>query len=79
VMPSVFVEWEVMSLLLPEIVQKCLHLRQKLIDHNFDVARAGGAFGADNFRAILLRRLEEIMTEATDLAGELGNVPVQNR
>jgi hypothetical protein len=69
--PTVIANWEVMSMLPPGVVQQCLDLTQKLEDHNFDIARAGGAFGDDNFRRSLRIRLGDIRVSVGKLANDL--------
>lgn len=69
--PAVIANWEVMSMLPSDVVERCLDLTQELDDHNYDIARAGGAFGADNFRQSLLKRLDNIMVSALKLANDL--------
>lgn len=71
VVPAVIANWEVMSMLPPDVVAQCLDLAQKLEDHNFDIAGAGGAFGADNFRRSLLSRLSDIQVSVGKLANDL--------
>lgn len=65
-------DWEFMSLLPPEILDPLINLMGMVEDHNFDIYRAGGAFGADNFREQLLTRIELIKTTANMLAGKIG-------
>ena len=69
--PAVIANWEVMSMLPPDVVAQCLDLTQKLEDHNFDIARAGGAFGDDNFRQSLQNRLGDIQISVGNLANDL--------
>ena len=69
--PAIIADWEVMSMLPSEVVERCLDLTQKLDDHNYDIARAGGAFGDDNFRQSLLRRLDDIMVNVLKLANDM--------
>lgn len=63
-------DWESMSLLPTNTLQNLLRLKQEVSDHNFDVDRAGGAFGADNFRQSMLSRLSSIQGRAQVLAGQ---------
>ena len=58
-----------MSTLPTVVLEDCLALSQKVNDHNFDIARAGGAFGADNFRESLRKRIQEIQKNVGTLAG----------
>lgn len=69
--PPIIADWEVMSMLQFDVVRRCLDLTQKLESHNFDIARAGGAFGDDNFGRHLQRQLDEIIASASTLANEL--------
>lgn len=65
-------DWESMSLLPIEIQRNVLKLRRKVSDHNFDMDRAGGAFGADNFRRAILEQVKSIQVFAARLGGQIG-------
>jgi hypothetical protein len=51
-----------------EIVEKSLVLKQQINDHNFDIDRAGGSFGANEFRRSLQARLDTIRQDALSLS-----------
>jgi hypothetical protein len=61
-----------MSLLPIEMQRNVLTLRRKVSDHNFDMDRAGGAFGADNFRRAILEQVKSIQIFAARLGGQIG-------
>ena len=61
-------DWEFMSLLPEDIARECLQLNGMIGDHNFDMERAGGAFGDDNFGRSITDRLERIRTKAAQLS-----------
>lgn len=48
-------------------------------DHNFDMARAGGAFGADNFRQVILDRVQKIEISAKAVASQIDMLRVEGR
>ncbi|MFH1157965.1 MAG: hypothetical protein V1721_03660 [Pseudomonadota bacterium] len=62
-------EWEFMSLLPQDLFQEIMVLSRKVEDHNFDMKRAGGSFGDDNFQRIVQQHAQEIH----DLAFKLSN------
>lgn len=64
-------EWEFMSLLPSHILKQFRRLHRKITDHNFDMQRAGGAFGADNFRQSILARTRTIYPAALGLSQTL--------
>ena len=61
-------DWEFMSLLPEDIARECLQLNGMIEDHNFDIERAGGAFGDDNFGRLITDRLEGVRTKAAELS-----------
>lgn len=61
-------DWEFMSLIPEEIAKQCIHLNGMIEDHNFDVERAGGAFGDDNFGRSITARLDAIHNMAAQLS-----------
>ena len=61
-------DWEFMSLTPEAIVRQCIQLNGMIEDHNFDMERAGGAFGDDNFGRSITARLETISKIAADLS-----------
>jgi len=72
-LPTVIENWEVMSLLPPEIVQLCLSLGRKIDDHNFDIARAG-TFVDERFRRIILERIGAVGVNATQVRQAIANL-----
>ncbi len=67
-------DWEFMSLLPEDVARDCLQLNSMIEDHNFDMERAGGAFGDDNFGKSIIDRLDKIRTKAAELRNTvLGN------
>jgi len=60
-------DWLFMSLIPEELARKCIHFNGLLHDHNFDMERAGGAFGDDNYGKSISDRLKAIEEAATDL------------
>lgn len=66
-------DWESMSLLPDELLQRALTLRRKVFDHNFDMEQAGGAFGADNFRRAILAQVKSIEAFAMAVSGQMHN------
>lgn len=71
VFPSFINEWESMVLLPDDLYKKALSLMRVVFDHNFDMQRAGGAFGADNFREVILRRTQSIEIQAFELSNDI--------
>jgi hypothetical protein len=61
-------DWRFMSLLPENMARECLQLNSMIEDHNFDIERAGGAFGDDNFGRSITDRLETIRTKAEELS-----------
>jgi hypothetical protein len=61
-------EWEFMSLLPETISRRCIQLNGMIEDHNFDMERAGGAFGDDNFGRSITSRLDTIAKTASELS-----------
>lgn len=64
-------QWEFMSLLPKDMFRNIMRLRRTVDDHNFDMERAGGAFGAENFRQSILTRIRSIQGHATTLAAQI--------
>jgi len=63
--------WEFMSLLSSEIFNAFSEFRRVVDDHNFDMMRAGGAFGADNFRQSILQRIQLIQAQSAQVSNLL--------
>jgi len=78
-MPTIVDDWESMSLLPAHLLQQLMRLRNDVADHNFDVDRAGGAFGADNFRLQMQTRLKHIEASSQRLAGHAQSVVTAGR
>lgn len=64
-------EWDKISLLDVEITKELLRLERLVDDSNFDVERAGGSFGDDNFGKILQERFLAIEKSASAAADKL--------
>jgi len=64
-------DWESISLLPPEIQSKIATLRRKIEDHNFDMDRAAGAFGADNFRQHILTQIKSVQGYAAAVSAQI--------
>ncbi len=62
---------ELMSLLPTELLSKIVSFIKMIDEHNFDMERAGGAFGDDNFGESILRRLDAIQFRCKKLEEEL--------
>jgi hypothetical protein len=61
-------DWEFMSLIPEAVARECIRLNGMIKDHNFDMERAGGAFGDDNFGRSITTRLEAINKMAVELS-----------
>ena len=64
-------DWEAMSLLPPEVQRRIMTLSRKIQDHNFDMDRAGGAFGSNEFRVSVLNQVKSIQGFAAGLSALL--------
>lgn len=62
--------WECMSLLSPSLLSEYMHLRRLVEDHNFDMARAGGVFGDDNFKRHVLSQAKNLQQIAFALSNK---------
>lgn len=71
--PPLLDDWESMSLLSDHVLSGVLNLRALLRRHNFDMARAGGSFGDDNFQKQVLRQAVKINSSAQQVASDLAN------
>ncbi len=69
--PPLLDDWESMSLLSDHMVSSVLNLRALLRRHNFDMARAGGSFGDNNFQKHVLKQAVNIYGSAQQVASEL--------
>ncbi len=70
-------QWEFMSLLPSAEFSRYAELRRDVADHNFDMQRAGGAFGADQFRSSIKERVKRIQNSASTLANEFAAISKQ--
>jgi len=61
-------DWEFMSLIDETTARQCINLNGMIEDHNFDVQRAGGAFGDNNFGQSIKTRLDTIYKLSSELA-----------
>lgn len=57
---AVIDNWELMSVFPVDILGDIADLQNRVADHNFDIERAGGAFGADNFAESIKDRCDAI-------------------
>lgn len=69
--PELARDWESMSLLPADTFIHLTRVLKMMEDHNHDIDRSGGAFGADDFRKHLIRRLEQLMTTAMAVANQV--------
>lgn len=69
--PAILDEWEFMSLVSSDTFNELMTYRHELVNHNFDVQRAAGAFGADSFREIMQDRLKSIQMHSVDLSAKI--------
>ena len=67
-------DWESMALLPSDVIKTLLRLRNEIEHHNFDMDRAGGAFGSDNFRQSILSRLLLMPQTALAIADSLAAI-----
>ena len=77
--PAMAQDWESMSVLPEKAFLNVSRLMRRAEDHNFDMARAGGAFGADNFRQSILARLEKIEDTAKGIGGQIDLLRAEGR
>ena len=68
--PEVTTDWDLMSSVPAELLRRLFDFRKTVEDHNFDMKRAGGAFGADSFRQSILSRVSQISQQASQLSGQ---------
>lgn len=64
-------DWELMSLFPLEILTSIVNLRRLIEDHHYDMERAGGAFGDDNFGDAIKRRLNSIEIQCLQVSKNL--------
>jgi hypothetical protein len=69
--PTIVDEWEFMSLLAPGLFDRVVALYALVEAHNFDMDRAGGAFGTNAFQQLLHARIGQIRGLAQGLRGSL--------
>lgn len=56
--------WEMMSLLPEDLFRKTLEFKRALDRHNFDMRRAGGSYGDDNFRRHVQDQVKALALQA---------------
>lgn len=78
-LPAMTQEWEAMAVLPEQAFLNLSRLMRLVEDHNFDMARAGGAFGADNFRQLILNRVQKIEITAKGLASQIDMLRTEGR
>lgn len=71
--PPFLDDWETMSLLSQNALEKVMDVRAKLRRHNFDMNRAGGSFGDDNFQVHVKKQAETLKNSAKALSDFLKN------
>ncbi len=64
-------EWQFMMLLSENLFSKIMELQTEVDNHNFDIERAGGAFGAESFRRIIINRITKIKDFAHKLSEDV--------
>lgn len=67
IMPELCSDWAFMSLVPSDLADAILALGRIVDSHNFDMDRAGGSFGADNFRELIFQRLKSISEHVAKL------------
>jgi hypothetical protein len=65
-------DWEFMTLIPEAVARECVRLNGLIKEHNFDMERAGGAFGDDNFGRSITNRLDAINKIAVELSQKFG-------
>lgn len=65
--PSIMNDWEFVSLFPEEIITDIQNLMRHIDDHNFDIKRAGGSFGDNNFGDSISRRCNTINISSLEL------------
>jgi hypothetical protein len=71
--PAIVNQWEFMSLLSFDEFDSVMKLVRKVQDHNFDMERAGGSFGDDNFQ----RHVQVQANQIKDMAFMISNQMLQ--
>ena len=78
-LPVMTQDWESMAVLPEQVFLNLSRLMRLVEDHNFDMGRAGGAFGADNFRQVILERVHRIEITAKAVASQIDMLRVEGR
>lgn len=78
-LPAITQEWESMAVLPEQAFLNLSRLMRLVEDHNFDMARAGGAFGADYFRQVILDRVQKIEITAKSVASQIDMLRAEGR
>ncbi len=78
-LPAMTQDWESMAVLPEQAFLNLSRLMRLVEDHNFDMARAGGAFGADNFRQVILDRVQKIEINAKAVASQIDLLRAEGR
>ena len=66
--PELLSDWEFMSLLPSELFDQVTRVTRAIQDHNFDMSRAGGLFGDNNFQRHVLAHASALIPMAHGLA-----------
>lgn len=78
-LPEMTQDWESMAALPEQTFLNLSRLMRLVEDHNFDMARAGGAFGADNFQRTILDRAKKIEITAKAVASQVDMLRAEGR
>lgn len=78
-LPAMTQDWESMALLPEQVFLNLSRLMRLVEDHNYDMERAGGAFGADNFRQVILDRVQRIEITAKAVASQIDMLRAEGR
>lgn len=66
--PTLLSEWDFMSLLQDDSARTAHDVRLRIEAHNFDMCRAGGSFGDDNFGKRVQEQAHEVALTCSQLA-----------
>lgn len=69
--PKLLDDTQFMALLRDETAKKAHEARLRIESHNFDMRRAGGSFGDDNFQRHVQEKANEIVSAASQLSNLL--------
>jgi hypothetical protein len=69
--PPIIEDWKFMSLLSSTELEEVMNLIKEIHDHNFDMKRAGGSYGDDNFSKRVQTNADNIATKAVKLSNTI--------